>query len=238
MRQRYTQSWLFVLGHLLASSLLTAADKPLTVVMLGDSTTLCQESKAGSKLPELVQAQLAEKLKLTSNVINAGKGADTAKGGLERLPTDVLAHDPDVVTISFGLNDVGHLKPEEYQDYLEKIVAELQAKSRARILLITSTPFNNATHVWGPGYADKGGLDEHLDANYCKRMRDVAKKQKVPLADLHELYAQEFKRTPGSINQAILPDGCHLSDAANQVSANALAPLIGKLLKDRKLVKK
>ena len=40
-------------------------------------------------------------------MINAGVGGDTAWGGCGAIAADVLAFDPDLVTICFGLNDSG-----------------------------------------------------------------------------------------------------------------------------------
>src|SRR5262245_1819973 len=100
----------------LAPSAFGDDERSVTVVMLGDSTTLCAPSPAGKKVTDRVQDGLREALKdknLKAKVINAGVGGDTAKGGLARLPTAVLAHKPDVVTISFGLNDTGNSTPEE-----------------------------------------------------------------------------------------------------------------------------
>ena len=46
------------------------------------------------------------------NIINSGIGGDNAKMGLARFDRDVLSHHPDLVIISFGLND--HPDPEGY----------------------------------------------------------------------------------------------------------------------------
>ena len=41
-------------------------------------------------------------------MINCGIGGDTAGGALGRLDWDVLAHQPTVITIMLGMNDIGH----------------------------------------------------------------------------------------------------------------------------------
>ena len=43
------------------------------------------------------------------NIINSGIGGDTATAGLARLDRDVIAYHPDLVVVSFGLNDHGDL---------------------------------------------------------------------------------------------------------------------------------
>ncbi len=44
------------------------------------------------------------------NIINSGIGGGTATTGLERFDRDVIAYHPDLVVVSFGLNDHGDLK--------------------------------------------------------------------------------------------------------------------------------
>lgn len=84
------------------------------------------------------------------------------------------AQQPDIVTISFGLNDTGLLMSEEHEEFLVKTVDAIQAGSKAKVMLVTSTPFVNASHFWGRRFTDKGGLDEYMDANICARMRAPA----------------------------------------------------------------
>lgn len=54
------------------------------------------------------------------NIINAGIGGATAKESVARLKTQVLCHNPDLIIVSFGLNDV-NFPLEEYLSALEEI---------------------------------------------------------------------------------------------------------------------
>ena len=101
------------------------------VVMLGDSTTLCYESKPGCKLTDYVQDYLTQN-HLQARIVNSGVGGDTAKRGFDRLQGAVLVHEPAVVTISFGLNDTGFSTPDEYQECMEKIVQSVQTNNHAK----------------------------------------------------------------------------------------------------------
>ena len=98
------------------------ATKPI-VVMLGDSTT-------DRGMPTFVKKQLDQLIKSPiqrPTVINAGKGGDNATSALDRLEKDVLAHHPDIVTVSFGLNDTGGRKPDQFKESLQKIIKILKA---------------------------------------------------------------------------------------------------------------
>jgi len=209
---------------------LIAAERASIVVMLGDSTTLCSRNKPGAKLTDYIQSYLTQTQPLQATVVNSGKGSDTAKGGYARLQEAVLAHDPDVVTISFGLNDTGLLTPEEFRQWLDKIIKEIQQKTHAKILLVTSTPFNNTRHAWGKQFSAKGGLDEYMDANICMQMRDLARQYGIPICDLHGYFRDKFKKDPALIDTLILPDGVHVTDEGNRVAAEYLAPMIATLI--------
>ena len=87
--------------------------------------------------------------------VNSGISGDLAYNVDRRLESDVIAFDPDVVTILVGTNDVaahindewmrGYLKSKKptqrpslawYRELVEQIVDRLQQSTRARILLI------------------------------------------------------------------------------------------------------
>jgi len=201
------------------------------LVMLGDSTTLCSRNKPGAKLTELVKKKLVEENKLEVKVINSGVGGNTAKQGYARLRQDVIAHNPDFVTISFGLNDVGNSTPDEYQEYMEKIIKEIQQNTKSKIMLITSTPFNNERHTWGAKYASKGGLDKYLNSKICDATRELAQKYNLPLCDLHDYFLKKFNEKKGLIDTLILPDGVHLTDEGNRVTADFISPAIAEMMK-------
>ncbi len=207
-----------------------AEGKTNVVVMLGDSTTLCSRNKAGAKLTDCIQGYLMQMQSQPFTLINAGQGGDTAKGGYARLAAAVLEHDPDVVTISFGLNDTILLAPDEYRLWLEKIVRDLRQQTRAKIMLVTSTPFNNARHACAKRFDAKGGLDKYMDDNICAQTRNLAREHGLPLCDLHRYFADKFAQDPSLIDVYILPDGVHLTDAGNKAAAEYLAPMISTLI--------
>lgn len=84
---------------------------PITIVAFGDSLThgavgsgeIDYESVYWNRL----RKKINEKRKYVPvNVINAGIGGITAKDSLKRIDNQVLAHNPDLVIVCFGLNDV------------------------------------------------------------------------------------------------------------------------------------
>lgn len=192
--------------------------------MLGDSTMLSSNSPEGKKLRDCAQDEL-DRLRRRRDpeivVINAGKGGEMATAGYGRLKDNVLAHEPAVVTVSYGLNDTNVLTPEQFRQALVRILTTMRNESEAKVVLLTSTPFVNEHHSWGKRYETRGGLDEYMDRNICSVTRAVAEEQKTALCDLHEA----FKTAP-NLAKLIRPDGVHLTEEGNEAAAKALAPVI------------
>ena len=74
------------------------------------------------------------------NVINAGIGGTTAKSSVKRLDKQVLAHFPDLVIVSFGLNDIN----EPLEDYIESLglIFDKCIKSGSDVIFMTPNMLN------------------------------------------------------------------------------------------------
>src|SRR5579885_346758 len=97
--------WISLMLFLLASPAV-AADFALhdgdTVVFLGDSITA---ARTYGKIVENYTLLRFPDRKV--KFVNAGVGGDTAAGGLKRLDRDVFAHKATVLTVAYGINDIG-----------------------------------------------------------------------------------------------------------------------------------
>lgn len=83
---------------------------PINIVILGDSIS---HGSVGNDIDyeKVYWNILRQKLNefrnyIPVNIINAAIGATTAHDALSRLKRDVLTHNPDLVIVCFGLNDV------------------------------------------------------------------------------------------------------------------------------------
>ena len=96
----------------------------ITIVAFGDSVTHGM-LKGEMNYETVYHNRLKNKINAINpmvpvNVINAGIGGITAKDSLKRMERDVLCHNPDLVIICFGLNDInGELS--EYIDSLSEM---------------------------------------------------------------------------------------------------------------------
>ena len=121
-----------------------------TIVCLGDSITSGVGAAPGQPFPVL----LAEKI--GAEVINAGVPGDTAEGGLARVD-EVLAHDPWMVIVELGGNDIlNQVPPERTEAALRQILDRLLAARVVPVLVEIEVPFARR-------YSD---LFERLDADY------------------------------------------------------------------------
>lgn len=124
--------------------------KPITIAFIGDSVTQgCFECYVkGDKIVPVFDYKNAYSTRVREilnvlypnvqiNVINSGVSGDSAAGGLNRLERDVISYNPDLVVVSFGLNDSlrgsgGLIK---YADSLSKIFDKLAESGTETIFL-------------------------------------------------------------------------------------------------------
>jgi acyl-CoA thioesterase-1 len=99
--RRYLSIALLTLGSLWASE---AACATKTVLVLGDSLSAGYGLSRNSGWIALLQQHL-EQQKFDAKVINASWSGETTTGGLQRLPSLLAWHRPDVVVIELGAND-------------------------------------------------------------------------------------------------------------------------------------
>jgi acyl-CoA thioesterase-1 len=112
---------------LLALPATLAAEKPVKVVVLGDSLSAGFQLTADESFP----AQLERLLKakgLAVEVVNAGVSGDTSAGGLSRLDWSV-PQGTDAVIVELGANDMLRgIEPKLTRASLEQIIGRLRAR--------------------------------------------------------------------------------------------------------------
>ncbi|MBQ7373743.1 MAG: GDSL family lipase [Clostridia bacterium] len=118
---------------------------PVTIVAFGDSVTHGAFDEGEIDYECVYHNRLRKKMNETRaympvNVINAGIGGITATQSLDRLDSQVLAHNPDLVIVCFGLNDVnGELA--DYLNSLKTIFTKIQ-ESGAELIFMTPNMMN------------------------------------------------------------------------------------------------
>lgn len=208
------------------------------VVTFGDSTTALRDGVT------VYTALLAEAFPHVK-FLNKGVGGNTTTMAAERFSADVLAHQPKVVVIQFGINDSAvdvwkkppatesRVSLDDYEKNLRSFVTQLQANGSKVIFM---TP--NQTR-WSPklrklyGHApydpnSPQGFTKVLQT-YAERMRSVARDMNVPLVDIYAEYdAAELKNSPC---EDLLLDGMHPSSKGHALVAEKLKPTLESALK-------
>lgn len=105
------------------------------IVMLGDSLTAGFELPERDALPAVLEDRLTSEA-FPVKVVNAGVSGDTSAGGLGRYAFSVAAHEPDIVVVALGANDVlSGGDPARTLNNLSTIIETAQADG-ARVLLL------------------------------------------------------------------------------------------------------
>lgn len=230
-------SALVAVAILMAASPVTAqAERQGKILMLGDSITRGGMPEAVSTpLNELTQGQVAWKL------VNAGINGETAEVGKTRLTALLEAEKPDLLTVSYGLNDLARrCPPDRFRTSLLEIIDLAAKRSPAtRVILLTATPFDIQRHSLGRNQAlnDQGGADRVLELQFNSVVRQLAAEKSLPLIDLHRLFMTDPEWT-----NYIKADGVHLTPTGYAFAARHIATAIaawwqGEVVRDPAAVK-
>lgn len=219
------KSLLFILPVLLAAGRSPAADFALrdgdTVVFLGDSITA---ARGYGKVIENYTLLRYPQRKV--RFINAGHGGDTAEGGLKRLERDVFSHGATVLTVAYGINDIGwgmKADAEHKQRYLDSIrgIVEQCRQRGVRVFIcspaITAEDPNRAETGFLQGMSDEGlALAKSLGAGTIDVQRGMREIQRrIGTANARE-------KDPKNKTSLHAEDGIHLNDLGHLAMAFAM----------------
>ena len=78
--------------------------------------------------------------------INAGISGTASSHGIKRIQTDVIAYNPDIVVVCFGLNDIPAMTISEYVSFMEQIFVALK-QNEIKIIYMTPNMYNTYQHA-------------------------------------------------------------------------------------------
>ncbi len=109
-----------------------------TLVCFGDSITAKEFEDTGTlRLTPRLRQFLP-----TWSIINSGAPGDTTKTALNRLHSEVLTHDPDLVTVLLGTGDASEKRRVPILQYERNLTAIAHQISPQRTILINPPPIN------------------------------------------------------------------------------------------------
>jgi lysophospholipase L1-like esterase len=168
---------------------------------------------------------------LPLRLTNAGTGGNRAATALERLQTDVVARDPAVVFVQFGMND-GRYQPLDpadralFVESLRAIIERLRVSTRAEIVLLGPPMYDRAARLHREMPVDDADYDETVGAMNAAAAA-LAMELGVLFVDVRaEMRAVTAHHRPGEdpdrAGFALSPDGIHPNAFGGFVIARAL----------------
>ena len=197
-----------------------------TVAFLGDSITA---ARGYTKVVEHYTLLRFPDRKV--RFINAGQGGDTAHGCLKRLDRDVLDAGATVVTVAFGINDIGwgtkadDVHRQQYLDGIREIV-QRSHKRGVRVFICSPAITDEAPNKAEQGYlqrmADDGmALARSLGAETIDLSRGMREVQR------RVFDANASESDPKKQTRMHVEDGVHLNDLGQLAMAYAMIKGLG-----------
>lgn len=197
-----------------------------TVVFLGDSITA-----AGGYTKVIENYTLLRYPARKVRFINAGLGGDTAMGGLKRLERDVFDQGATVVTVAFGVNDIGwgmKADAEHKQRYLDGVRGIVNACRERKVRVFVCSPAITAEE---PDRAERGFLqtmtDEGLALARSLGAETIAVQRGMREIQRQVIAANAGVNDPRKMTALHLEDAVHLSDLGQLAMAFVILKGLG-----------
>ena len=219
----------FLFFSLLFLSCAFTPEKKIKVIFFGDSITELGAKPSGY-ITRVDSMCKLEKKSDQYEFTGAGKDANKVYDLYLRMEDDVLSKNPDVVVVYVGVNDVWHktllgtgTDPDKFEKFYQAILNKLKAKN-IKAIICTPAVVGEKTDMSNP-------LDGDLN-RYSNIIRDIAKKNNLPLIDLRKQFQEYYKiNNPDNQEKNILTyDKVHMNAKGNQF----LADLMWKAVKELK----
>lgn len=188
------------------------------LVLFGDSITAGYLGEAASPiLTNLVKEDLGAQGYEGITIANAGIPGDTSAGGLRRLEKDVLAENPEYVTIFFGANDCSESYPITADEYGQNIAQMIEKIGAEKVVLFT------------PPFIDTARQPSRKDGEvrrFVAVAKEIGEKYKVPTVDMYHALSVY----PG-VDEFLQEDGLHFSEYGYEfLAALIVREIKGKLI--------
>ena len=192
----------------------------LSIVTLGDSISAGANASAQydavpyqPAYPELVRRQLAERFRAQVDMKNLAVGGTDTGWGLTQIDK-VVAAQPQLVILAFGMNDAAGRPPESYRENTAQMIARIREKLPECEFILVASMVGNRDWV-------------RLKAEHFPQYRDALKELVQPgvaLADLTSIWEEFLKRkrdwdqTGNGVN--------HPNDFGHRVYAQVITTLL------------
>lgn len=215
---------LFFISTILFLSCAFAPQKKTKVIFFGDSITELgvKKDRYTGYILKMDSILKKEKKQEQYELIGSGISGNKVYDLYLRLEEDVLNKNPDVVVIYVGVNDVWHktllgtgTDADKFEKFYQAIIKKLTDK-KIKVILCTPAVVGEKTDMSNP-------LDGDLN-RYSNIIRDLAKKNDLPLVDLRKIFFDYLKtNNPGNKEREVLTyDRVHMNDKGNLLIAQEM----------------
>lgn len=190
------------------------------MLFIGDSITewgrFEDQENMGQNYVRMIRDHLAiQGLDTFPEIINRGIGGNRITDLVERWQEDVIDHDPDLVSISIGVNDVwrqvdgseiDQVFPDQYEELYIDLIERTQAELDADIILMQPTIIEEEIDSLG---------NQKLKV-YVNVVNRLAKKYDLVVVPTHQVFLDYINRE-GPLPLTI--DGVHMTSTGNALMA-------------------
>ena len=205
---------------------------PINIVAFGDSVThgaLLNSNNYETVYWNLLRKKINEvRNYVPVNVINAGIGGINARDSIGRIDSQVLCHNPDLIIVCFGLNDVND-PLEVYLSSLKTIFEKCKA-SGSEVIFMTPNMLNTYVADDAPErYRDYAGVTaEYQNSgrmdNYMESAVNLANEMGVKVCDCYKKW-KKLSETE-DITKLLINRINHPTPEMHELFANSLFELI------------
>jgi lysophospholipase L1-like esterase len=208
--------------------------KELIIVTFGNSTTAPRKG-----IEKVYAVRIHDALTesgIPNKVINSGVGSNHTgsvkdndrpkiEHGMDRFERAVLSHQPDWVSLNFGLNDAYQDKGEDtpsripLESFIKNLthyIAEIK-KINGKIILLTPNPLSSKLEPF---------RHERLKL-YRDAVIKLAKTERVELINSWKVFGKYARKDPAGM-EGLLPDGLHPMDIGHKLIADEIVKIIKK----------
>jgi len=217
----------------LCASFIQAAPPPNFYLHDGDRVVFYGDSITDQRLyTTFVETYLITRFpQLKIAFVHSGVGGDRVTGGGAgaidvRLPRDVIAYKPTVMTIMLGMNDGSYRAFDQkifdaYASGYRHIIQTVKdALPGIRITVIQPSPYDDVTRP--PSF--EGGYNKVL-VRYGEFLKDLARQENLTLADLNGPVVASLEKASkldADMAKKLVPDRVHPAPAGHLLMAEAL----------------
>lgn len=203
-------------------------EKPLKVVLFGDSITQAGVKPGG--YITLMQEMLQKEGKSSEyELIGEGIGGNKIYDLYLRAEEDAFSHNPDIVVIWVGVNDVWHkvsygtgTDADKFEKFYRALVKRFQEKG-IKVIICTPATIGEKTDF---SNQQDGDLNQ-----YSTIIREISETMNTDLLDFREIFlSYNRENNPENLDRGILTrDRVHLNEKGNKLVAERMLNALEEL---------